>query len=218
MNPTENYILDPENTDLSEEIFNNLNVYMNRKGNSPALIKIRTILCLELNEFLKYLNHFDKINVLNLTLIASYNYKNNVNISFRLNNCRVSESPIHGLGVFATREIKRKEIITLYPANIRNNIPIEFRDYIYNYKNISIAGNPKIYDDTTYLGHMINDASNSPIQEQYGAEVIKSSNSVFHNVLYSNGKLAYVVVVASKNITIGQEILTPYGCQYWSRR
>lgn len=36
---------------------------------------------------------------------------------FDLNKCQVRPSPIHGFGVFATQNIKKDELITLYPGD-----------------------------------------------------------------------------------------------------
>ena len=35
----------------------------------------------------------------------------------RLNRCRTQMSTIHGMGVFATRDIKKGDLVTLYPGD-----------------------------------------------------------------------------------------------------
>ena len=106
-----------------------------------------------------------------------------------LNRCRVAPSSLHGLGVFATRDIKKGEIVTLYPGDavlqwkddrqdlrdvkvlFGSHVPLlkqdvkkatseESRAYeILATDTISVVGDPELCDDMSYVGHIINDGS-----------------------------------------------------------
>ena len=46
-----------------------------------------------------------------------------IRLPLKLNKCRVGKSIVHNNGVFATRDIKKLELITLYPADIVKPYP-----------------------------------------------------------------------------------------------
>lgn len=115
-------------------------------------------------------------------------------MSIRLPNlalarCRVCPSPVHGLGVFATRNIRQGELITLYPGDavlkwkdncrLTANVSVLFGPHIPEIdqdpakvlaeqsrayevlatETTSIIGNPSLCYDMAYVGHIINDGA-----------------------------------------------------------
>jgi hypothetical protein len=60
--------------------------------------------------------------------------------NFKMNNCYVSSSKVHGLGVFANRDMNAGDVITIYPADIA----IEMIDEKTNQCNILIS--KELYD------------------------------------------------------------------------
>lgn len=170
----------------------------------------------------------------------------------KIHKVEVKESKTHGLGVFATRDINKGELITYYPAHYvmlypekgekytkvkygvlggitvsRKNlaVPENLRDYEFEINSYySIAGDPRIYDNLTYVGHMINDGArghstldnyNPQDEELYKIVVKAKCNAVLQ--FEQNGLLS-VKVTAIKNIKKGEEILAPYGYEYWKTR
>lgn len=100
----------------------------------------------------------------------------------------IKESAIHGLGVFAKKDIKRGKIITYYPAHYVITFPqgrqigaaerdiypipgkiakergLEFEKNMMRYSvdvnsYYSICGDHRIQDNPGFLGHLINDAA-----------------------------------------------------------
>ena len=115
-------------------------------------------------------------------------------MSIRLPNlavtrCCVRPSSVHGLGVFATRNIQQGELITLYPGDVvltwqddrrlTANVSVLFGPHIPEIEQdpvkvlteearayevlatetTSIIGNPGLCDDMAYVGHIINDGA-----------------------------------------------------------
>jgi hypothetical protein len=148
-----------------------------------------------------------------------------------LNNCclEVRESPLGGVGVFATKDIQQGQAITMYPpnyirvtnpnnsnecsfmdANTQETLPQREMDSISNrlldYKmgedGIILYGDPEFNEEWSMLGHMINDFSYD------GTFDYKWDKA---NVLYC--KLGHVVSV--KDIKVGEELSLHYGVSYW---
>lgn len=149
----------------------------------------------------------------------------------------VKESPIHGRGVFATRDIKRGEAVCLYPADYvmlnyngevyttKDNDMKDFdMDYAFSwyYKNqlIHIIGNKTKYTPLL-CGHLVNDARLNMKELTYkkGDEKMLLNELIKYGYADSNVKLEkskYVAYLrACKDIKKGEELLTSYGFSYW---
>ena len=135
-----------------------------------------------------------------------------------LNECftkvELKQSAIHGRGVFASKLIKYGEPITMYPADAliedlgsgkvkyyskeEEDIHV-FDDYLIRFTgNVSIAGNPRIVDNTAYLGHMINHA--------------ESPNATFMRIK------CFLITISLRDIPVGEEILVNYGPVFFPSR
>ena len=173
-------------------------------------------------------------------------------LPIKVNSVECKPSRTHGKGVFATRNIRRGEVITFYPADVimiktmfedRQAYRFKFNDrmcrkynvingestlagfdwidyYLLDYSNnIQFSGNPELCDDSTYLGHMCNDAAVCPPEEKdggarvYARVVMVRVNAEF--IMDRENLIA--AVVAYKDINQGEEIFVPYGPEYWYR-
>lgn len=151
-------------------------------------------------------------------------------------------------GLFAAVKFKRGDPITFYPSQIAalkeednghgyQNCRIQINpkyegktrltDEIYNEysfdlnSSMSIFGDPDLVENTSTLGHIINDAScikstketyTSNDLKQYVKEVLKKRNAVFMDIGNFN---MIILAVATKDIEIGEEIFTSYNINYW---
>jgi len=157
-----------------------------------------------------------------------------------LNKVRVAASliPGAGRGVFATCDIKRREVITFYPADVvffKSTSQLLFsQDMLlektsqeqetfakrFDYRlelndQFAIATHPDFDSDMNFVSHIINDGCvTNPLhltKEAYEAQQRQSMNCVH---LPTKDQL-YVVSVAYKDIAKNQEIVTSYGFGYW---
>lgn len=240
----ENYIIDPQNVILTGRILNSFTAYIKKVYlfysrtsddiiETPAIAKICNILDFSIHKFLKYINS-NEMNALNMAIIILYNYTHKLSIYPDLNNVKLSNSSIHESGVFASKDIKRDTILTLYPEHIvlkngdyifsedesyrRKREFMLYDDYFFKTEHFTIGGMREITHNSSYLGHMINDASNSPDEETYEAEINEKANCYFYVMLCPNNTLGFLYTIATKDISMDEEILTPYGCGYWKSR
>lgn len=169
------------------------------------------------------------------------------NIPFGIDKCYVKSSKIHGLGVFSKEKIHKNEIITFYPGHwvisylcenpeigkesdilIFHNEEVEKRklkydDFLridYNFaidRYYGICGDPRIYDDPSYLGHMINDGVEG--HHKKDMELYYTVSKDKNNAIYKNiGNVGFcVAIVALRDIEPDEEILISYGYNYWIR-
>jgi hypothetical protein len=156
----------------------------------------------------------------------------------------ISQSNIHGRGVFAQCDIPENSIVTFYPRHaIRNgdvitinhgltddyNTYIEsntFDDYeMLLQKNESIIGFPTIVNDMKFVGHMLNDPIGnifcSPKRSvilkcisEYNQRIVSDSNCACQ----TNYETNHTYIVTRKNIKKNDELLLPYGAKYWLMR
>ena len=151
----------------------------------------------------------------------------------------VRPSPIHGKGIFATRDIKRGELLSLYPpdalafsrpavgnTSLQINQGNEARDAEVHAAlrthslllgepggvRVRIVGLPRFCEDPAYLAHMAND----PIgyvstKEAYKQLAATKGNAAFVNVVCA----LCVAIVATRPIQAGKEVLVPYSYGYW---
>lgn len=151
------------------------------------------------------------------------------------NKIEIRPSSIAGNGVFTMKKIKKNEVITLYPAHfvIHRQTDVAYsqfdpndyhKDYDFNWNNYKISGIPSKIDKKSFLGHMVNDGgdidleSNIPLNEyhkwfsRYMISVFNKCNARF------NTKPYYIEIVAIRDIEENEEILVPYGAEYWTDR
>jgi hypothetical protein len=150
--------------------------------------------------------------------------------------CEVKQSD-HGRGVFATRDIKKGETITLYPAHCLAT-PIKNKqdkydisggceydwEYALNHsKTGEIHTGDKEMEDPLFLGHLINDFCSFVGEfkqkgKGQGANFMKYfiHALAFQNVEFKCGK-HFLTIVARKDIKEGEELLVAYSPAYWSQ-
>lgn len=145
--------------------------------------------------------------------------------------CEVRPST-YGRGVFATRDIKIGDLITLYPAHgvsfdRRKSFSTYIGDIEYDYKytvehdenEMSFVGDKDKFTPL-FMGHLLND--NYPTVEDFkdkeklGATVMKY---LLHSMTLSNCKFKdgknFVIIQAIKDIKKDEELLVSYGMGYW---
>jgi hypothetical protein len=163
----------------------------------------------------------------------------------KFNKTYIAKSKISGNGLFASTKINKGDIITLYPphyigyykegsyagckvglleSDIVMQNKLKFDDTIWKYKmNINkkyaIYGDPRIIDCPAFLGHMINDgARGHSTKENYNhkdREIYNKITPFVNNSYYQFIENTYVVIIAYRNIEKDEEILMPYGYDYW---
>jgi SET domain-containing protein len=138
----------------------------------------------------------------------------------------IKKSEIHGLGVFANKDFNKGEAITRYPAHYiykLNQYPIfninlkpndNFKDYRYDLDdNIVINGHPKFINNMSLVGHICNDGYKHNFETNNKKNRNKYNNSTF---LPCDDRI--INIVSFKNIKKDEEILVPYGFNYWLNR
>lgn len=148
--------------------------------------------------------------------------------------CEVKQSN-HGRGVFATRDIKKGETVTLYPAhNIATPLENGRHDitgicqYEYEYavthpKTGERHTGDKMKEDPFFLGHLINDFCSfvGEFKEKakgQGETMMKYllHAETFQNVEFKAG-MHFISIKASKDIKEGEELLITYTPCYWTK-
>jgi SET domain-containing protein len=148
----------------------------------------------------------------------------------------LSESKIHGIGIFAKQNIEKNELITLYPAHYItiSNIPFGMRltelnidsktflDYSIRYdESIIITGNPLLYKNEKMIGHLCNDGYKHNFINKNKKNIKKYNKK---RKEYNNTKFCliedttFMGIISTKNIKKDDEILVDYGFDYWLKR
>ena len=76
--------------------------------------------------------------------------------------------------------------------------------------DLSIVGNPKLFDEPHFLAHIINDGAMCKRPEAsavYEIASLSKANSLFDPVCMAQ--------FATRDIKVGDEILNTYGAEYW---
>lgn len=166
-----------------------------------------------------------------------------------LNRCFVAPSTVAkaGLGLFASRDVKDKEMVTLYPGDallawkngvgdFSADVGVQFGNHItdrdarrvtsneargYELKireGHSLVADPSLVDDAAYLGHMINDGS--ALSNKSNKSRTKYSQDTFdrHNAAFQLMEGCHYVAIATKDVAKGEEIFVSYGEDYWLSR
>lgn len=163
-----------------------------------------------------------------------------------LNRCRVSPSTRTdaGNGLFATRDIRVGELITMFPADailFRDAEMEEVSGVIYGKAQTaerssltgdaarsyeirvsalhSIVGDSSMIDDTAYLGHIANDGAcltdgDDKSRTLYSQRSADEANGVFRD-LYQG---CHMGLFSLRPIPSGEEIFVSYGEGYWLSR
>lgn len=164
----------------------------------------------------------------------------------RITRCDVRPSPLHGDGVFATRDIAPGELVTFFPADAllvweggdrKNNdcmmlfgahIPQEERDAktildervggyeLYISGQFSAVGDPSRRDDPAYLGHLANDGSTCLSGEHVDDYRRASAAAANAAPVWVEG--CHLALQASRPIAEGEEVLYSYGEGWWLTR
>jgi len=163
-----------------------------------------------------------------------------------INKVYIKASNIHGNGLFANVNIKKGDIITLYPCDVLAYYPEEkrecvgymfseelidneeiktkfnnnrkfYKDYQYAINNTySIIGLPEINNNPAYMGHICNDGAQGHSEKD---KLIYEKISVIKsNAYYKNICDCMVAIVAFRDIKVNEEILVTYGHGYWITR
>jgi len=149
-------------------------------------------------------------------------------------NCEVKQSKIDnaGLGVFSLRQFKRGDIVCKYGGKFYSEWPEGIKDtYVLNVLGGILVGDPKILIGND-IGHMIND----PVYVPNFNSIKKKFPNLFNFLesiplgLYFSNIMTYIessifqtnvvedingLIIATKDINIGDEILMSYGLKYW---
>jgi len=149
----------------------------------------------------------------------------------KFNKIEVKESSGKGLGVFASKNIKKGEYICWYDGiYVSNEAGLELKDrnLISNLitgklgygQNLSkgndvIAGFTKEFRKGG-VAQLVNDYSKTTDEyESYKNVRDKKYNSDMERIYDASGNFKYLYFVAVKNIKKGEEILHYYGVDYW---
>jgi hypothetical protein len=171
---------------------------------------------------------------------AYYSANNSIECNSK-ENIYLNNSNIHGIGLFAKKDIKPNEIITIYPAHIihitksLNPLKIHkmrciidlkessnWKDYAIKYdNNVRIYGHPSIKDDENLLGHLCNDGykhdykiNNKKNRNKYNNKTKELNNCKFSKLQDT----PYIAIISTKKINKDEEILVSYGFEYWLKR
>lgn len=140
----------------------------------------------------------------------------------QLNKVYVKKSPIEGLGVFSKENIRKGEIVTIYPSDIvrihnKGNKYYEFcsdrptifyEKYAYKTAQCIISGDATHIKDMNLVGHIVNDGC------YYDPKINNEYHTKNNNCIYYPYRM-FVLIVASKDIKKGEELLVSYGIDYW---
>lgn len=161
----------------------------------------------------------------------------------KLSNVRIGDSEGRGKGIFAKREIKTNEVITLYPVDVcevyddnskylyyseffmkfshenADNGHEEFKrsiaEYNLNFKDgRNILAFPSNNSSEAFLGHIANDgATDFSSRRSYLATSIAARNAVIRPIPEKNPFI--YALVATKDIPEGSEIFLSYSMDFW---
>jgi hypothetical protein len=159
-----------------------------------------------------------------------------------LNSVRVGPSRVHGNGVFARRNIKKGDLITMYPTEIITSKPrsdLEKRWYRSGGKNLTLTEcematlylatventpfqiasiDPDVYSPAC-CGHLINDGSclDKPDFTRADANEYIMHSCEKQNCTFVPIAGCAVAVVATRDIHKRNEVYTAYGISFWAQ-
>lgn len=80
--------------------------------------------------------------------------------------------------------------------------------------NYMIIGDKDFKSDPNYMGHLINDGAKTNLDPK-SIEIYNKVSTLMANCKFHRIKDYHVVIVATKNINKGEELLITYGSPYW---
>lgn len=151
-------------------------------------------------------------------------------------------SDVHGRGIFATRDVRAGDLLTLYPTDAQVSyrsggegiyvllgpsnpktceevyeIHQEYGAVLGSHIGVVLqaVGFPELVDDPAYLGHLANDACIAP-DARLGASAYDQGvgNRVNASFAIIQSELHHCIVAITP-IAKGSEILVRYGAEYW---
>jgi len=152
--------------------------------------------------------------------------------------CEIKKAK-YGNGVFATRDIKKGEVVTLYPSHGyfsapdkkggRNGVDGTGGGYdsaycVTHFPTNTIHQGDKKMADPLFLGHIVNDfcpfAEEFKDKNRHGETMMKYFlyGITYQNVEYDMGEKYFVSIKASKDIKAGEELLAAYSPTYWANK
>ena len=215
-----------------KQFLKNLKLFKNKYSTIKNKCTEEEYICLKLRK------HIEFVEILMSPQTFIEKMIRNTNIppyQLKTNKIKLQKSDVHGIGVFATDDIKKGSIITFYPSHAITNNKNELNKYLFSkelfkinceYKlkinNYSIFGNPDNTENTMLLGHMINDSSCICIDPNNISD-IEIKNSVCRYVLESNNNcmikydeyIGIVYIITTKNIKKSEEIYISYLPEFW---
>lgn len=166
------------------------------------------------------------------------------NLILNIDYIKISKSKIHGNGIFATKNIKKGQFITIYPVyyifihdKYGNRYLIESpivkqKNLTYNHETIKyysfyfdeksfISSDPRIIDDMLFVGHIMNDGIKCKSTNE---NIIRNEKKVYDKISIHKNNCEYkiiknmiIVIVATKDIEMGEELFVKYGFEYWKQ-
>jgi hypothetical protein len=163
--------------------------------------------------------------------MTEFSYKPpHINVS-----CEVKQSE-YGRGVFATRDIKKGDTITLYPAHCLATPTKDGKHQCEGYCEYdaeyaithsttkAIHTGDKKMEDPLFLGHLINDFCSfvgelKERKKDRGGVFMKYylHSLAFQNVEFNMRGKHFISIKASKDIKEGEELLIAYSLSYWTQ-
>ena len=170
-------------------------------------------------------------------------------LDLELNRCHVGPSTIvnAGQGLFASRDIQKDELITLYPGDalllwtksvgdFTGDVGVLFGNHVtdkdasraisddarsYEVKidnHQSLVADPNLISDAAYLAHLMNDGA-ACLDDSLVARSAYSQQTVHrYNAVLTPVEGCHYAAVAAKDIAANQEIFVSYGEGYWLSR
>jgi hypothetical protein len=146
-----------------------------------------------------------------------------------------SQGAVEGVGVFATREISKGELITCYPGDaliyqptdgiiFGEHVPEtmadpescfgEWIDYgLAEDDEYALIGIPLLDDDAAYLGHFCNDGA--CLLEGWNTSQYSVASNQMLNAKHIDVAGLHTATVATRPIRRDEEVLVSYGKEYW---
>lgn len=146
-----------------------------------------------------------------------------------LDKVYIKKSNIEGLGVFAKEDLKKGEIVSLYPSDIVrlhfgqfyhqafNDVKEINENNRYAYKindYCTIMGDPTLIDDMNLVGHIVNDFCKTDGTKEQNNIYDKKAH-YYRNCMYYPYHI-FVLIVTTKDIKKDEELLVMYGIDYWT--
>ena len=165
------------------------------------------------------------------------------------NKIEIRTSKIHGKGVFARDLIRKGTIVTFYPAHaiwvddklhsneeafchrvIRDKLGLFYgtSDYSYEYRCLTVVGDPEKIHNKNLCGHMLNDSVGNVFKDIKYVDIqnpllFKKTTSKYYvdGAEKRNCVIKYhlthpcVYVMTTRDIRKDEELLIVYGAPYW---